>query len=322
MRRCHLRYGLLVVLTVLCAAVSARAAEGIVTRIDSVAMTVGDMDRALPFSTMVLPFEVVSDVEVSGDDYARLFGVFGMRARIVRLRLGDEHIELVDFLVLEGRPIPVDSRSNDLWLQHVAIIVSDVNAAYEHLRRRVIHLSWLWQTRNLFITRIPVGDDGQARAVLTNYDLQHASREELERLRQRQRGPRADLIWTDVASGFPGDDYPLKGFIELRSFKAIVGFLGRGISEEPERAVPGDERAGDAGFNPVATIGIRETESRPEDAIFAVEERGLWYSLDDPLDDPALGRWNRQAFDVLCQLFQSTVTDVGRTQTPAITIAK
>ena len=62
-------------------------------------------------------------------------GVFGLRARIARLRLGDEEIELIDFLAPEGRPIPADSRSNDRWFQHVAIIVSDMDAAYALLRQ-------------------------------------------------------------------------------------------------------------------------------------------------------------------------------------------
>ena len=92
------------------------------------------MERALAFYTGVLPFEVVSEIEVQGDAYEHLFGVFGMRARIVRLRLGDEEIELIDYLAPEGRPVPVDSRSNDEWFQHVAIIVSDMDAAYAQLR--------------------------------------------------------------------------------------------------------------------------------------------------------------------------------------------
>jgi catechol 2,3-dioxygenase-like lactoylglutathione lyase family enzyme len=52
----------------------------------------------------------------------------------VRLRLGDEYIELIQFLAPRGRPFPVDSRSNDRWFQHVAIIVSDMQAAYSRLR--------------------------------------------------------------------------------------------------------------------------------------------------------------------------------------------
>jgi hypothetical protein len=34
-----------------------------------------------------------------------------------------------------GRAIPGDSRSNDLWFQHIAIIVSDMDRAYQVLRQ-------------------------------------------------------------------------------------------------------------------------------------------------------------------------------------------
>ena len=41
-----------------------------------------------------------------------------------------------------GRPAPVDSRSNDRWFQHVAIVVSDMDGAYAALRsERVEHAS-------------------------------------------------------------------------------------------------------------------------------------------------------------------------------------
>jgi catechol 2,3-dioxygenase-like lactoylglutathione lyase family enzyme len=97
-------------------------------------MVVDEMDRSLDFFTRVLAFEKVSDVELTGTDYEHLYGVFALRLRIVRLKLGDEFLELMDFIAPEGRPVPADSRSNDLWFQHVAIIVSDMDAAYARLR--------------------------------------------------------------------------------------------------------------------------------------------------------------------------------------------
>jgi catechol 2,3-dioxygenase-like lactoylglutathione lyase family enzyme len=63
-----------------------------------------------------------------------LFGVFGVRLHSVRLQLGDEFIELMQFQTPRGRPLPVDSRANDRWFQHVAIIVSDMDQAYAVLR--------------------------------------------------------------------------------------------------------------------------------------------------------------------------------------------
>jgi len=58
------------------------------------------------------------------------------------MRLGDEVVELTEYLAPKGRPIPVDSRSNDRWFQHVAVIVSDMDKAYCWLRQnKVEHAS-------------------------------------------------------------------------------------------------------------------------------------------------------------------------------------
>ncbi|HEY9671557.1 MAG TPA: VOC family protein [Waterburya sp.] len=114
----------------------------VVQAVASVSMTVSDMDRILKFYTEVLPFRKISDVEVWGNEYEHLQGVFGMRMRVVQLQLGDEVIELIDYLTPEGQPIPADSRSNDHWFQHIAIVVSDMDEAYQHLRQHNIqHVS-------------------------------------------------------------------------------------------------------------------------------------------------------------------------------------
>ena len=113
-----------------------------VQAVGPIQMTVGDMDRAVNFYSQVLTFEKISDTEVYGDEIEQLFGVFGARVRLVRMRLGNESIELAQFLAPRGRPIPGDSRSNDLWFQHIAIIVSDMDRAYAILRRnKVEHAS-------------------------------------------------------------------------------------------------------------------------------------------------------------------------------------
>ena len=97
-------------------------------------MTVSDLDRAIEFFSTILSFEKVSEIELWGSEHERLQGVFGLRMRIARMQLGDELIELTEYLTPRGRPIPVDSRSNDHWFQHIAIIVSDMDRAYRRLR--------------------------------------------------------------------------------------------------------------------------------------------------------------------------------------------
>ncbi|PYX06703.1 MAG: glyoxalase [Acidobacteria bacterium] len=121
----------------------ASAEQPLVDRVDMVSMTVGDIDRAVDFYSKVLTFEKVSDTEVAGETYEHLQGVFGLRMRVVRMRLGDEYIELAEYLAPKGRPIAAeDAHSNDRSFQHIAIIVSDMDKAYRRLREnKVEHAS-------------------------------------------------------------------------------------------------------------------------------------------------------------------------------------
>lgn len=115
--------------------------NGQVSKVESVGFTVSDMDKAIDFYTRVLPFEKVSEREIWGEEFEHLSGVFGARVRIVRLKLGNEILELTEYLTAGGRPIPVDSRSNDKWFQHVAIIVSDMDKAFEVLRKNKVRFA-------------------------------------------------------------------------------------------------------------------------------------------------------------------------------------
>jgi catechol 2,3-dioxygenase-like lactoylglutathione lyase family enzyme len=102
----------------------------------SVGFIVSDMDRSIAFYHDVLAFKPVSDVEVDGPEYDRLYGLFGVRARVVRMQLGEQQIELMQFLAPpDARPIPVPSYSHDLWFQHVAIVVRDMDAAWAQLKK-------------------------------------------------------------------------------------------------------------------------------------------------------------------------------------------
>ena len=121
---------------------TATAGQPIVKSVEAAGMTVANMDRSVDFFSKVLAFQKVSDIEVAGSEYERLQGVFGARLRVVRMKLGSEFIELTEYLAPQGRPIPVDSRANDRWFQHIAIVVSDMDRAYRQLRaHKVRHAS-------------------------------------------------------------------------------------------------------------------------------------------------------------------------------------
>ncbi len=117
--------GLLLALFVLCGAVQAQLRA---TRVDAPGFTVSDLDRSIDFYERVLQFK-------KADEHR------SAEARVVRMQLGDEQIELRQYEA-KGHPFPPDSRGNDRWFQHVAIVVSDMQSAYAVLRQnRVRHAS-------------------------------------------------------------------------------------------------------------------------------------------------------------------------------------
>jgi catechol 2,3-dioxygenase-like lactoylglutathione lyase family enzyme len=131
--RIQMKLRLVIFQIILLVIARADAVSGQGVSVAAVDMTVSDMDRAVAFYS-ALTFQKVSDRELFGEDYEQLVGVFGARTHIVRMKLGTEFIELTEYLTPRGKPIPVDSRSNDLWFQHIAIVVSDMTKAFEKLR--------------------------------------------------------------------------------------------------------------------------------------------------------------------------------------------
>ncbi len=200
------------------------------------------------------------------------------------------------------------------------------DAEYREFRRRVLHLSSLRAQRTLWIRRVAhtEGTSPKARPiVLTNYDPIIAEPARQKALHEQAALLPQNAILVDVRPGDPGGDYPLHGYIELRSFNHILYFVGQGISAEPEFDAEKDPRTGPVDANPPRTLYIRETEERPDDAVFVVEESGFWYSLEPaPEGNPRFTEWNRKAFDILYKLFQMTVTDVSQVRSPLITISK
>jgi len=109
--------------------------SGGVQRVKTIGFTVADIDREANFFTKVLQFDKVADFRLIGSEYGKLQGVFNASLRIVHLRLGDQVVELTQYVSPPaGRPIPVPSYSNDRWFQHMAIVVRDMDAAYKSLQ--------------------------------------------------------------------------------------------------------------------------------------------------------------------------------------------
>jgi len=104
--------------------VAARAAP----RVVAVGLTVSNLARASAAFER-LGFIAESDAELAGNAFSALVALPDARARARTLRLGDERIELTEYATA-GRATPSDSRSNDAWFEHLAIVVSDMDAAF------------------------------------------------------------------------------------------------------------------------------------------------------------------------------------------------
>jgi catechol 2,3-dioxygenase-like lactoylglutathione lyase family enzyme len=116
---------------------SALTGHSAVHRVESIGLTVGDLDKEARFFIQVLSFEEVSRSKGESQTSAQLLGLSHADFKMAILKLGDERITLTEHAV-KGHPIPEDSRSFDRWFQHIAIVVRDMDQAYEVLRQHKV----------------------------------------------------------------------------------------------------------------------------------------------------------------------------------------
>lgn len=156
------------------------------------------------------------------------------------------------------------------------------------------------------------------RVLLTNYDPSTLSNDERFRLNQEANKGLDNDVMVDIRPGFPGGDWPIHGFFRLRSFNGVLNFIGQSINEIPEFDVPRPPQSVSVRDNPVKTLGLTVTRNEPYDSDLNIKLGDYYYAL-----EPETGyQWNRNAFRLLYQIFQMTMTDLGRQGAPSITIAK
>ena len=114
-------------LAALLAGLGRRRRAGQVVRISRV---VADLDRSERFYRDGLGFRRVWEGPLARQVAASLLP--GGTATLRRMRLGAEEIDLVRW-DQTGTPYPADSRSDDRWFQHIAVVCGDLPAAYARL---------------------------------------------------------------------------------------------------------------------------------------------------------------------------------------------
>jgi catechol 2,3-dioxygenase-like lactoylglutathione lyase family enzyme len=209
--------------------------------VESIGMTVSDMDRSIAFYSDVLAFKPISDVEVDGPEYDQLWRIFGVRARMVRMQLGAQELELTQFLAPpDVRPIPVPSYSNDLWFQHIAIVVRDMEAAWAQLRKHhVRQISPRPQT-------IPISNPAAAGIKALKFRDPDGHNLELLWFPEGKGNP----IWKKTGTNlFMGIDHTamtvrstensIKFYRDLLGFTVAGGTLNMGVEQEYLDSLPG-----------------------------------------------------------------------------------
>lgn len=106
-----------------------------VKKVGAIGITVKDLNTSIKFYTQVLGFKEIREEEFTGSEYENLEAIFGLHIRVATLQLGDEQIELTDYLTAGGRSIPEDQKANDLSFQHIAIVVSNMDKAFAQLKK-------------------------------------------------------------------------------------------------------------------------------------------------------------------------------------------
>jgi len=253
-------------------------------------------------------------------------------------------------LRMMARAIVIEEQGKRIWFQNLP---RDVEG-YREFRRRILHLAALDQIGAMDVGYLsydepwPMPPDQRispkeisvafesgyrwgthpttenpilskkvpGRLLIANYNPAELSNEERVVLNRKAQAFPRNFILVDIRPDSPGGDYPFQGWIKLRSFKAVLEFLGRGISQEPEFSVDKDPRTEGVLQNPAKTLEVVESDYEPEKVTFTVNFNGHVYSIGTD------SRWDLKAFEVLSQLFQMTVIDVAQVPKPSITIAK
>lgn len=156
------------------------------------------------------------------------------------------------------------------------------------------------------------------RLVITNYDPDLLTNDEKIAMNEIIEQNAPTEVAVDIRPGFPGGEFPIHGKFRLRSFLNVLSFLGRALVDEPEYDVSRDPRTPPVRENPRFTMGLRRSPLPILDATVTTNTGGRYYALQPDSGYP----WNQAAFQLLTVLFQMTVVDLPKFNTPAITIAK
>ena len=93
-------------------------------------MSTASLNRAVTFYTKVLDFRLLKMEDSSSSARLAPGTSAETKAKTAKLSLGDECLDITEYSSPRGKPFAEDSRANDFWFEHIAIVVSNMNEAY------------------------------------------------------------------------------------------------------------------------------------------------------------------------------------------------
>jgi len=108
-----------------------------IKKIHHAAISTGNLERALEFYRDLLGFEVISEFGwPAGVELAdSITGLEGSAAKVAMLQAGGDCIELFEFSSPAPKPGDPERPVCDHGITHIALVVDDVDAEYERLKK-------------------------------------------------------------------------------------------------------------------------------------------------------------------------------------------
>jgi catechol 2,3-dioxygenase-like lactoylglutathione lyase family enzyme len=110
-------------------------ASAVVANVGCPNISVSSLEKSASFFENVLDFKSVTKEEDVSHIVRSAPGMpKNSNARSQQLTLGDECVELTEYKNPKGADFIKDSHGNDLWFEHIAIVVSDMDKGYARLK--------------------------------------------------------------------------------------------------------------------------------------------------------------------------------------------
>jgi catechol 2,3-dioxygenase-like lactoylglutathione lyase family enzyme len=119
--------------------------------VEKVTITVSDADKVKSFYIDAFRAKEIKTTVFKNNELGMLLNIEDatVQVKTILLQIGNEYLELQSFTGKKIKPLPIpeDSKSNDLWFQHIAIVVPNMQRAFDAIHQKMaVYVSTAPQT--------------------------------------------------------------------------------------------------------------------------------------------------------------------------------